>query len=76
MRQQMEMMSRQLETSAAGGYGARPAAAGSRRPHRSRPAIAARLSASPDRATIAFGPYRPPAKGPAGGLTPRQQQAL
>ena len=31
---------------------------------------------SADRAPIAFGPYRPPAKGPTGGLTPAQQQHL
>ena len=31
---------------------------------------------SADRAPIAFGPYRPPAKGPTGGLTPVQQQHL
>ena len=29
-----------------------------------------------DRAPIAFGPYRPPAKGPTGGLTPAQEQHL
>ena len=40
------------------------------------PARSARPEQSADRGTIAFGPYRPPAKGPTGGLTPDQQQAL
>jgi acyl transferase domain-containing protein/glutamate-1-semialdehyde aminotransferase len=30
----------------------------------------------PTDAVVAFGPYRPPARGPAGGLTPRQAGAL
>ena len=40
------------------------------------PAPSPKPERSVDRGTIAFGPYRPPAKGPTGGLTPRQQQAL
>ncbi len=29
-----------------------------------------------ERPTLAFGPYRPPTKGPSGGLTPKQDQRL
>jgi acyl transferase domain-containing protein len=76
--QQMELMSLQLEMLRSGG--AAPAAA-----PRAIAATSAVQSAAPpplkaersaDRSPHAFGPYRPPAKGPSGGLTPKQEQAL
>jgi glutamate-1-semialdehyde aminotransferase len=75
--QQLELMSRQLDMLRnAGLLDARPSAAA--------PAAAAKTPAAPmanaapiaDRAPTAFGPYRPPAKGAMGGLTPAQEQSL
>jgi acyl transferase domain-containing protein len=39
------------------------------------PVVATKTAAS-DRAPVAFGPYRPPTRGPMGGLTPAQEQHL
>jgi acyl transferase domain-containing protein/glutamate-1-semialdehyde aminotransferase len=40
------------------------------------PVLATKVDTSGDRAPVAFGPYRPPARGPMGGLTPAQEQHL
>jgi glutamate-1-semialdehyde aminotransferase/acyl carrier protein len=76
--QQMELMSLQLEMLRAGGSTSAPSPAP--------PAIVAKPAPRPvptpeaarsaDRGTIAFGPYRPPAKGSTGGLNPKQEAAL
>ena len=84
--QQMELMSRQLEMLRAGGASpatgsnaavAPPAVATPERAPAGPVTASAPTAGKPaDGATIAFGPYRPPAKGPTGGLTSEQQQAL
>ncbi len=80
--QQLELMSRQLELFRDGGSPVAPTpvpapVVGIPAPRPVPvPARSARPEQSADRGTIAFGPYRPPAKGPTGGLTPTQQQAL
>jgi glutamate-1-semialdehyde aminotransferase/acyl carrier protein len=75
--QQMSLMSLQIEMLRGGGAPAAvpPAIAATSAP-RPEPAPPFKEERSADRSTIAFGPYRPPTKGPTGGLTPKQDQAL
>ena len=71
--QQLEMMQRQLQMLREGGVAETPAPA----PAAAAPARAAvRAERTKEQPTIAFGPYRPPTKGPSGGLTPKQEQRL
>jgi len=73
--QQLELMARQLDMLRdAGLLGARSSAPTAATPES--PTAAVKAAPSADRAPIAFGPYRPPAKGPMGGLTPAQEQHL
>jgi len=83
--QQLELMSRQLDMlRAAGVVPAAPAqplaAAQPVQPAQRSDAAPAAPVAKPispaERTPIAFGPYRPPAKGPGGALTPAQEQSL
>ncbi|HEX6065841.1 MAG TPA: aminotransferase class III-fold pyridoxal phosphate-dependent enzyme, partial [Longimicrobiales bacterium] len=80
--QQLELMSRQLDMLRGIGVNATP-------PAPAVPAPAASVEMAPvpapapakpapqaDRAPVAFGPYRPPARGASGGLTPLQEQHL
>ncbi|HKC46589.1 MAG TPA: aminotransferase class III-fold pyridoxal phosphate-dependent enzyme [Gemmatimonadales bacterium] len=74
--QQLELMARQLDilrgAGLLGARGSAPTAAAPEAPA----AVVAKAAAPADRAPIAFGPYRPPAKGATGGLTPTQEQHL
>jgi acyl transferase domain-containing protein/glutamate-1-semialdehyde aminotransferase len=83
--QQIELVAKQLDIlRSAGLVGAAPPAQSvvpSQEPHAATSKIAAlapaaKAAPSGDRAPVAFGPYRPPAKGPTGGLTPAQEQHL
>jgi acyl transferase domain-containing protein len=82
--QQMEIMSRQLELLRTGGAVeppvAAPAAPGAAPASPPAASSATRAPIRVERAThaptVAFGPYRPPTKGPSGGLTDKQQKRL
>jgi acyl transferase domain-containing protein/glutamate-1-semialdehyde aminotransferase len=75
--QQMELMSLQLELLRTGGTSPVPASRMGFATAETQPTSSPRkVKVSADGPTIAFGPYRPPAKGPSGGLPPRQHQAL
>ena len=84
--QQIELVARQLEIlRSAGALGTAPSPQSSVGPQRPPAAPASKVAAvspppkaaqSSDSASIAFGPYRPPARGATGGLTPTQEQGL
>ncbi len=73
--QQMEIMSRQLELlRGSGATSSVPAPQAPPAPIA--PPPSAPKAAAAEGGTIAFGPYRPPARGEAGGLTDRQAAAV
>jgi acyl transferase domain-containing protein/glutamate-1-semialdehyde aminotransferase len=80
--QQLELMSRQLEMlreDGASDEAISVVAAAMPRPAASPSATApapVRAERPAERPTLAFGPYRPPTKGPSGGLTAKQDQRL
>jgi glutamate-1-semialdehyde aminotransferase/malonyl CoA-acyl carrier protein transacylase len=80
--QQLELMSRQLEMLRSAGIAENASTQALDDPPSKPPATTVarpprpRVEGPTERGTVAFGPYRPPAKGPTGGLTPRQEQGL
>ena len=74
--QQLELMARQLDMLRGAGLLIAPSSAPTAATPEAPAAVVVKAVPSADRAPIAFGPYRPPAKGPTGGLTPAQEQHL
>ncbi|HEX6003785.1 MAG TPA: aminotransferase class III-fold pyridoxal phosphate-dependent enzyme, partial [Burkholderiales bacterium] len=78
--QQLELMSRQLDMlrqAGLPGAALSPSAPAPLAPSHASPATTTPRNADiAPRAPVAFGPYRPPAKGPAAQLTPGQEESL
>jgi acyl transferase domain-containing protein/glutamate-1-semialdehyde aminotransferase len=75
--QQLELMARQLDMlQGAGVTPAAPVASQTLPAPPKAPVVRPAAAAAADSRPIAFGPYRPPTRGPSGGLNDRQQKAL
>jgi glutamate-1-semialdehyde aminotransferase/acyl carrier protein len=71
--EQLEVMRQQLDALRTGSAPVAPLAASTPPPPTP---VSGEPTATPAAPVLAFGPYRPPARGASGGLTTRQEQAL
>jgi acyl transferase domain-containing protein/glutamate-1-semialdehyde aminotransferase len=74
--QQLDLMSRQLEMLRGAALPGASATAGTMQPAAQPAAPSITLPPPVERSPVAFGPYRPPAKGQSGKLTPAQETHL